>query len=94
MTERILAENEKAYKNMEAVAKILEAVSEHGATYEVGDTYLDYGQGWMWTTIIRRGYAECQVLNPNEWKHIAQAETLVDIMDCAVRVKTGFYFQD
>lgn len=92
--ERKLNRGEQAYKNMEAVARMLEATSRNGAKYVVKDTFLDYGQGWEWTTICRRGFRECQVLCPRDWKTIFAAETIGDLAQAAETVKAGKYFND
>ena len=92
--ERTLDRNERAYKNLEAVAKILEATSENSAHYVVQNTYLDYGLGWEWTTICRKGYRECQVLNPNEWEVICLADSIEALAQAAKNVKNGKYFND
>lgn len=92
--ERVLSREETAYKNMEAVAKLLEVTSKNGARYEVEDVYLDLGQEWMWTTICRRGFSECQVLNPREWEAICLADTITALAQVAEIIKHGKYFND
>ena len=52
MGERILNKEEQAYKNMEAVCGILNALCKTDTVYTVGVTYLDFGQDWKWTTIL------------------------------------------
>ena len=82
MTERILDCREKAYKNMKAVASMLEAVSESGYRYDVENVYLDFGQDWKWTTICEYGgMMSCQVLTPRDWKRIVSAETLDELVE-------------
>ena len=92
--ERTLNVNEKAYKNMIAVAKMLEAFSKHEAEYMVQDVYLDFGQDWMWTTICRRGYMECQVLCPRDWKVIVNATTVQELSDVVEVIRNGEFFND
>ena len=92
--ERTLNRSEKAYKNMVAVAKMLEAVSANDAQYTVQDVYFDFGQDWMWTTICRRGYSECQILSPRQWKDIIFAETIEDLTACANDIRNDKYFGD
>lgn len=94
MTERTLWNDEKAYKNMVAIAKMLEATSKHDAQYIVKDVYLDIGQDWMWTTICRRGYLECQVLCPRDWKRIVSADSIKELAEVAEVIKTDKYFGD
>ena len=92
--ERTLHRTEKAYKNMEAVAKTLEAISPNNAAYEVEDVYFDYGLNWMWTTICRRGYSECQILCPKEWEEIVNATSLVELTEVIDEIVNGKWFGD
>ena len=46
-------ENTYEYEQLRIAAEMLTAKSEHGYRYYVADTYFDYGQDWMWTTILR-----------------------------------------
>lgn len=91
---RTLNKNEKEYKNMEAVAKMLEAVSPNNATYEVGDCWFDYGARIMWTTIIRHGWRECQILSPVQWEMVTKAESIADIAKACNTIREGKWFSD
>lgn len=77
MTERVLRPFADAnlYNRFEAVASILTAYSPHNAIYMVENVYLDYDQDWKWTTIVRHGYNECQILYPRDWQNIIEADT-------------------
>lgn len=79
MIERVLnpnsKEDENLYIRMEAVASILTAYSPHNAIYKVENVYFDIGQNWMWTTIVRYRYNECQILYPRDWQNIMEADT-------------------
>lgn len=92
--ERTLKHDEQAFKNMVAVAALLTALSPNDASYLVRDVYLDFGQDWMWTTIIRRNFHECQVLSPREWEEIVLADGLNDIAACVEDIRNGTYFMD
>lgn len=92
--ERTLRNNEQAYKNMKLAAAMLEVMSEHNAQYIVEDTYLDFGQDWMWTTIVRRGWHDCQILNPREWFMITNAETTEDVARAVDDIRSGEWFRD
>ena len=94
MEERVLNYTEKAYENMERVANMLTALSPNGARYIVDETYLDYGQGWKWTTIIRKRYNECQVLCPRDWKRITEAESTRDLLPIVEDIIDDMYFGD
>lgn len=92
--ERVLMSNEKEYKNLVAVAKMLEATEEDSLEYRVSDCYLDFGSRLMWTTIIVHDPREddkvlssWQLLNPREWREITQAETIQELADIASRVR-------
>ena len=79
MIERVLnpnsKEDENFYIRMEATASILTAYSPHNAIYKVENVYFDIGQNWMWTTIVRYRYNECQILYPRDWQNIMEADT-------------------
>ena len=94
MTKRTLAQWEPEYKKLKAVAALLEMMSEHNATYIVKDTYLDFGQNWMWTTICRRGWNDCQVLSPRDWEDIMNANTPAEIAAVVDEIRGGKYFHD
>ena len=82
------------YKQLEAVAKMLEAVSPYGATYEVRDVYFDFGQDWWWTTICREGWSECQVLSPRQWENILLAGNIKELAEIAEDIRSGKFFGD
>ena len=94
MTERTLNEFEREYTKLELVAKALEMASPNNAKYHVEDVYLDFGQNWMWTTIVRRGYRECQVLTPREWEEIMMAEGLDELAKIVEEIRNDKYFGD
>ena len=77
MTERVLnpVADANLYDRFEAIASILTAYSPHNAIYMVEVVYLDYDQDWKWTTIVRKGYNECQILYPRDWQRIIEADT-------------------
>lgn len=64
---RILTKEES--KNLETVAKIIEAVK--GMKHVVKDIYFDCGQNWKFTTIVgeHEGY-QYQMLNPKQWEEV------------------------
>ena len=90
----VIKRGTREYKSLEAVAKLLEAVSPNEAEYVVEDVYFDYGQDWMWTTICRRGFRECQVLNLREWEEILLADDVQEIAYIANCIRNGKYFGD
>ena len=94
MTERVIRETEPEYKKLQMVAKMLTYDSVHNAAYTVEDVYLDHGQDWMWTTICRVGYRECQVLSPREWKEIMSSNSLEELLQCVRYIQNDEYFGD
>lgn len=79
--ERILNETEK--QNFETVARLSQVICEEtGAKYEVKDTYLDYGQGWKWTTIVytQANGKSYQILSPKQWKEILNLENKTECL--------------
>ena len=94
MTERIIYPTEKPFKKLEMVAMALEMESPNGATYKVEDTYLDFGQDWKWTTIVRYGYRECQVLSPKDWEDIMLATTIEDLAKIVKEIRSDKFFSD
>lgn len=43
---------EKEYEWLLCAAAALECASPNGTKYNVEDVYFDFGQDWMWTTIV------------------------------------------
>ena len=89
---RILEKTEQAYKNMEAVCAMLNALCKTDTEYWVGETWFDHGQGWRWTTIINNH--RTQVLNPREWEEIEVAQTGADLVRITDAIRNGKYFRE
>lgn len=94
MQPRIIEAGTKEYKRLEAVAKMLEALSANDAQYVVENVYFDFGQDWMWTTICRKGYKECQVLSPKEWELIILSQTTGALANTCDEIRNDKYFGD
>ena len=85
----------RAYKKLETVANMLASFSANNVAYEVSDTYFDYGQDWMWTTIIAFGKdGSWQVLSPKEWEEIILAVSVKELADVTEKIMAGKYFLD
>lgn len=71
--QRTFKEDEEEYQSLKEFAELLTKNSPNKELYEVGDCYLDAGQGWMWTTILNKteGY---QAIDPREWFEIVNRE--------------------
>lgn len=85
--ERELFPGSREYKNMKMAAMVGEMLSPNHWEYRVESTYLDYGQNWVWTTIIVYNHRDFggsyQALNPREWNEIVDAtepEQIVTVM--------------
>lgn len=83
---RTYAPDTDEYKRLTTAATILTAVSPKGITYTVEDTYFDYGQRWMWTTIIakRPDSVEYQALCPRDYENILLTDDMLTTLS-AVR---------
>ena len=74
----IVRKGQPGYDNLEYAAMIATEKSPRGFTYTLGDTYLDFGSGWQWTTLIadkNNGRDSYQALNQIEWEEITNAES-------------------
>lgn len=90
--ERLLNREEQAYKNLQAVCGILNALCKTDTVYTVAPTYLDYGQDWKWTTIINN--KGVQILSPRQWEEIELANTANDLLRITNDIRNGEYFRE
>ena len=78
---RIYEPDTAEYKKLTTAATILTAVSPKGITYTVEETYFDYGQNWMWTTIIANDpsstFGDYQALCPRDYENILLTDDLL-----------------
>lgn len=69
------------YKRLTVAARVLTDVSVKGIVYTVEDTYFDYGQRWMWTTIIANdpssSFGSYQALCPRDYERILLTDDLL-----------------
>lgn len=83
------------YKRLTVAARILTDVSPKCITYTVGDTYFDYGQRWMWTTIIANDpsstFGSYQALCPRDYENILLTD---DILTTLAEVRADKWWQD
>lgn len=90
---RILEKDEQAYKNMEAVCAIMNALCNTGNTeYWVGETWFDYGAGIRWTTIINNH--QTQILYPVDYERIVTATTAQELAVAVDKIRNGKYFRE
>lgn len=65
------------YSALNRAAQIMTERSPRGYHYYVGDTFFDYGQNWVWTTILSDGgnWGGYQALCPRDQEAIIIAAT-------------------
>ena len=76
---KIFGEQSKEWKKLQSAAMLLNAEREDDdtAAFEVRDIYFDYGQGWMWTTIVVNAgdeWSSYQALNPKQQGEIVYGD--------------------
>ena len=83
------------YEMLEKACAILTATSKNGTIYMVEDTYFDYGQNWMWTTIIAHNpnsmFGSYQAINPRNQEEIIESD---DLLATIAEIKKDKYFND
>ena len=81
------------YKRLERAAKILTAASPRKFTYKVEETYFDFGQNWLWTTIIcyRPDGESYQALYPADQEAILTSDNLIAAL---AQISQGKYWLD
>ena len=95
---RVIESGTREYKNLRAVAKMLEALSPNGVEYEVGETYFDFGQDWIWTTILAYEkdsvFGGYQAINPRDWESVIMAENENDFAKVVSVIRNNKFFND
>ena len=70
----------REHANLRKASAILTALSEK----DIEETYFDYGQNWMWTTIIahdpRSSFGSYQALCPRDHEKIVFADSPEDLL--------------
>lgn len=95
-TIRVFDKGSEEYNKLEDVCRRLNDESKL-VRYEVEDTYFDYGQRWMWTTLIARNPTEegsvtgaWQALNPRQQGMIfagKEDEVIQELLDYNKRIE-------
>lgn len=71
---RTFKEGSYEYEQLRIAAEMMTEQSPRGFRYYVADTYFDYGQDWMWTTILGISNSNLvttfQALNPRQQEEI------------------------
>lgn len=82
-------------KKLNRVASFLTAMSPKGYRYYVDDIYFDYGQNWMYTTVIADdGDGGYQALNPRQQGKVFFANSIDELYEIAKEVLSGDYTPD
>lgn len=70
------------YDKLRIASVMLTDRSPNNNTYLVNDTYFDFGQDWMWTTIICYNHrtSSYQALTPREQEEIIMADTYDEML--------------
>ena len=92
-TIKVYAQDTDERKALVTAATILTAISPKGIRYTVDETYFDYGQRWMWTTLIARrpDGVEYQALCPRDHEKIILSE---DILTTIAEIRSGKWWGD
>lgn len=90
--------SDSEYKKLEKAARLFNDIAEEVDTdytnFEVGETYFDYGQNWMWTTILCKsknsGYG-VQILSPRDQEDILNSTSTRELVNIIERILTRKY---
>lgn len=85
---KVYGPSTKERERLEKAAEILTLVSPKRRKYFVGECYFDYGQNWMWTTILyNSNWGSVQALNPRDYEKILTSGNLLTALDEVVQDK-------
>ena len=77
---RVFDPTESEYKKLQTAVAMLNTFSDK-AVYRMGVIYFDFGQNWLWTTIIvDKGDGGYQIY-PSQQKAIVEAETMDELAE-------------
>ena len=83
------------YARLTTAARVLTAVSPKHITYTVEDTYFDYGQRWMWTTLIaydkNSSFGSYQALCPRDHEKILTTD---DMLTTLIEIRADKWWGD
>lgn len=96
MNPTTIKSNTKEYRNLKIAADILEYESPSNSMYYVEDTYFDYGQDWVWTTIVRLDgrWGGVQAVTPAEWEKLIFADSIEEIVKIVHEIRSNKFFSD
>lgn len=80
---------------LERIAHILTGLSPRGYHYRVGETYFDYGQNWVWTTVLCDGgsFGGYQALSPAAQEEVILSD-IADLASIAQKILRGKFCPD
>ncbi len=93
----VFAKGSNMDKKLRKLAHFLTAMSPNDYEYYVDDIYFDYGQNWMYTTVVCRGdgrWGGWQALNPREQEAVFFAQSTSDLHKIAEEVLAGKFCPD
>ena len=83
------------YLKLKLAATALTHLSTKGITYRVEDTWFDYGQRWMWTTILAHdpdsNWGDYQALCPRDFEKIL---LMPDILNTVNEIRSDKWWRD
>lgn len=92
-TIKVYPNGSNEHRLLETVASELTKRSAAGFTYDVEDVYFDFGQDWMWTTIVVHtpSNESWQILSPRDHERIIYA---LDLRGVINDIKKNLYRDD
>ena len=80
------------YERLESAAVMLEELDDYKHEWVVGDTYFDFGQNWMWTTILYSSeWGFVQALYPADQEKILNAKSGLELADAVINIYKNMY---
>lgn len=97
-TIKVYPKDSTEYNTLVKAAEIMTEMSPRGYQYRVGDCYFDFGQDWMWTTILCDGtggnFGGYQALYPRAHANIINAKNNDELFDAIIQVFDDKYCPD
>ncbi len=92
---RIFDNGTEERDKLERIAHILTGLSPRGYHYRVGETYFDYGQDWVWTTVLCDGgdFGGYQALNPAAQEEVILSD-IAGLAGIAQKILRGKFCPD
>lgn len=93
---KVFEKDSREYDLLSRLANVLSQKSPRRYRYFVGETYFDYGQGWMWTTVLcSTGSGDCldsyQALCPRDQRRVLECdgspEAVAEVADAVLADK-------